>query len=319
MMLLKYSAAVAALALCGQVNASRCKPDPRSTTTDLETSSTAQTSATETSSTTTEVSSSTTASLSTESSTSDDATSSSILTSETSTSASDSTTLVVSTTTESSTIDTTTTDLLSTTTTDASTTTEASTTTDVSTTETSTTSAAPQCTFAGEYSNYVRNPSFDDKDSNGQYTADPWTFDQGNTVEASQARTGQNAVAYQYPFPPYNQAIRQRLQDTVAGQEYALRYYWALIEGSPSVTDYCRIGSSAGPDGQAANYIFNGDQVVVDGEYYMFETRIKASEDNQRLGIGFFCVTDRQVKIHIDDIAVYDYYEGCDGPSGGGD
>lgn len=50
----------------------------------------------------------------------------------------------------------------------------------------------------------------------------------------------------------------------------------------------------------------------------MQEFRITAEQDNQRLSIGFFCKTGYkgdEVRVNIDDVAVYDYYKGCDSPA----
>jgi hypothetical protein len=55
----------------------------------------------------------------------------------------------------------------------------------------------------------------------------------------------------------------------------------------------------------------------VQGQYYEQEYRITAENDNQRLSIGFFCSSQPSagtVKIQIDDVSVYDYYEGCESP-----
>ncbi|KAF4343580.1 hypothetical protein FBEOM_2489 [Fusarium beomiforme] len=293
-MLLKYSAAIAAFALYGHVRAGPCKPATHLTTSSLEASSTLST---ETSSATT---TSETFVVMTE-------TSAITFSSEVSTTTTDASTFLTLTT-ESATLDATTTEFISTSTA----------TSDVSTTETATTSAAPVCTFTGEYTNYVQNPSFDALDANQQSTVDPWIILGAPTVTTNLPRTGAHAVAYTYPFSGLSSGILQSLTGVVAGQEYVLRYHWVLTAGQPLQEDYCRIGTSAGSGGQNIQYVYvDGTQEIVQGQYYAQEYRITAEQDNQRLSIGFFCTgqPSAQVNIQLDDISVYDYYEGCETPS----
>ncbi|RBA21788.1 hypothetical protein FPRO05_00137 [Fusarium proliferatum] len=301
MLLLKYSAVVAAFALYGQTSAGPCKPVTRATSSGLETSSTVtneasstvtnslpvETSATtETSSVATSVESSATTFLS-----------------EPSTTAGDSSTLLTST----ATLDATTTEFVSTS-------------TDVSTTATATTSAAPVCEFTGVYTNYIKNPSFDDLDGNGDPTVDPWILLGVSTLTTNFPRSGARSMAYSYPDAAVggSSSILQELTNTVAGQEYVFKFHYALIEGQPLESDECRIGTFAGSGG--ANRLFlavDGDQAIVQDQYYEQEYRITAENDNQRLSIGFFCTSEPSagtVKIQIDDVSVYDYYEGCESP-----
>lgn len=62
----------------------------------------------------------------------------------------------------------------------------------------------------------------------------------------------------------------------------------------------------------------DGEEPVQQGQFYMQEFRITAEQDNQRLSIGFFCKAGYkgdEVRVNIDDVAVYDYYKGCDSPA----
>ncbi|KAF5243548.1 hypothetical protein FANTH_8127 [Fusarium anthophilum] len=298
MVLLKYSAVVAAFALYGQASAGPCKPVTRS---GLETSSTA----------TTEASLTATSSLAVETSatveTSSAATSvETTFSSEASSTTGDSSTLSTSTA-ETASLDATTTEFVSTT-------------TDVSTTATATTSAAPVCEFTGEYTNYVKNPSFDNLDGNGQPTADPWIILGVSTLSTEFPRTGARSMEYSYPDASISgsSAILQELTNTVAGHEYVFKFHWALTEGQPLDAEACRIGTMAGSDG--ANRLFiavDGDEAITQDVYYEQEYRFAAENDNQRLSIGFFCTSQPSagtVKIQIDDVSVYDYYEGCESP-----
>ncbi|RKL38438.1 hypothetical protein BFJ72_g7249 [Fusarium proliferatum] len=280
MLLLKYSAVVAAFALYGQTSAGPCKPVTRATSSGLETSSTVTNEASST--VTNSLSAETSATVETSSVATSVESSATTFLSEASTTAGDSSTLLTST----ATLDATTTDMVSTS-------------TDVSTTATATTSAAPVCEFTGVYTNYIKNPSFDDLDGNGDPTVDP---------------------AYSYPDAAVggSSSILQELTNTVAGQEYVFKFHYALIEGQPLESDECRIGTFAGSGG--ANRLFlavDGDQAIVQDQYYEQEYRITAENDNQRLSIGFFCTSQPSagtVKIQIDDVSVYDYYEGCESP-----
>ncbi|KAG9496361.1 hypothetical protein J7337_012948 [Fusarium musae] len=305
MMLLKYSAAVAAFALCGHASAGPCKPITRTTSSGLETSGTA----------TTEISSTVTNALSIETSatveTSSAATSveSSATTflSETSSTTGDSSTLFTSTT-ETATLGATTTEF-------------ASTTADISTTATTTTSAAPVCEFTGEYTNYIKNPSFDNLDANGNPTADPWIILGVSTLSTQFPRTGARSMEYSYPDTSISgsSSILQELTNTVAGHEYVFKFHWALVQGQPLEADECRFGTFAG--GGGANRLFiavDGDQAISQFQYYEQEYRITAENNDQRLSIGFFCTSQQPsggtVKVQIDDVSVYDYYEGCESP-----
>ncbi|KAF5588325.1 uncharacterized protein FSUBG_11540 [Fusarium subglutinans] len=301
MMLFKYSAVVAAFALYGQVGAGPCKPISRATSSGLETSGTA----------TTEASLTATSSLAVE--TSATVETSSAATSVETTFSSE----VLSTTGDSSTLFTSTTETASP---DATTTEFVSTTTDVSKTATATTSAAPVCEFTGEYTNYVKNPTFDNLDGNGQPTADPWIILGVSTLSTEFPRTGARSMEYLYPDTSISgsSAILQELTNTVAGHEYVFKFHWALTEGQPLEAEACRIGTMAGSDG--ANRLFiavDGDQAITQDVYHEQEYRFAAENDNQRLSIGFFCTSQPSagaVKIQIDDISVYDYHEGCESP-----
>ncbi|KAF4953236.1 hypothetical protein FGADI_6211 [Fusarium gaditjirri] len=304
MLLLKYSAAVAAFALYGQVSAGPCKPITRATSSSLETSSAATTEAS--SSVTNTLSAETSATIETSSATTSIDSSATAFSSEASSTAGESSTLLTSTT-EIVTLGATTTEF-------------ASTTTEVSTTATATTSAAPVCEFTGKYTNYVQNPSFDDLDGNGQPTADPWIMLGVSTLTTNFPRTGARSMAYSYPDAAIggSSSILQELTNTVAGLEYVFKFHWALIDGQPLETEECRIGTFAGSQG--ANRLFlsvDGDDAIVQGQYYEQEYRIIAEYDDQRLSIGFFCTSQPSagtVKIQIDDVSVYDYYEGCESP-----
>ncbi|PNP74369.1 hypothetical protein FNYG_12418 [Fusarium nygamai] len=149
MMLLKYSAAVAAFAFYGQASAGTCKPITRATSSGLETSGTATTEASLTA--TSSLAVETSATIDTSSAASSVESSATTFGSEDSSTTGDSSTLFTSTT-ETATLDATTTEF-------------ASTTAEASTTATATTSAAPVCEFTGEYTNYVKNPSFDNLDA----------------------------------------------------------------------------------------------------------------------------------------------------------
>ncbi|KAF5558988.1 hypothetical protein FMEXI_183 [Fusarium mexicanum] len=301
MMLLKYSAVAAAFALYGQASAGPCKPITRATSSGLETSGTA----------TTEASLTATSSLALE--TSATVETFSVATSVETTFSSE----VLSTTGDSSTLLTSTTETVSL---DATTTEFVSTTSDVSTTATATTSAAPVCEFTGEYTNYVKNPSFDNLDGNGQPTADPWIILGVSTLSTEFPRTGARSMEYSYPDASISgsSAILQELTNTVAGHEYVFKFHWALTEGQPLEAEACRIGTMAGSDG--ANRLFiavDGDKAITQDVYYEQEYRFAAENDNQRLSIGFFCTSQPSagtVKIQIDDVSVYDYYEGCESP-----
>jgi hypothetical protein len=113
----------------------------------------------------------------------------------------------------------------------------------------------------------------------------------------------------------WSSAILQSLEGVVAGREYVLRYYWSL-EGHPLQSDECRIGASAGSLGQTMHFIYtDGEEPVQQGQYYMQEFHITADQDDQRLSIGFFCKAgydSDEVRVYIDDVSVYDYYEGCE-------
>ncbi|KAL9562665.1 hypothetical protein ACKAV7_013229 [Fusarium commune] len=293
------SAAVAAFAHYGQVSAGPCKPITRVTSSGLETSSTA----------TTEASSTVTNSLSVETSSVITSAESSATTfsSEASTTTGDISVLFTSTT-ETATLNATTTEF-------ASTSTEVS---DASTTATATSSAAPVCEFTGDYTNYVQNPSFDDLDGNGQPTIEPWIMLGASTLTTSLPRTGARPMAYSFLIAGGNAAILQELVDTVAGHEYVFKYHWVLIEGQPLQLEECRIGTFASSGGANSQFFsVDGDEQIVQGQYYEQEYRITTENDNQRLSIGFFCSSQPSagtVKIQIDDVSVYDYYEGCESP-----
>ncbi|KAF4984002.1 hypothetical protein FZEAL_707 [Fusarium zealandicum] len=271
----KRSVAIAALALCSVVTAGPCKAASYSTQTSISSATT----------TTDLFSESISLSASVASSTTEEA-SSSTLTTEASISLTDTTT------------------------------TNISTTTDASTTETSMTSSAPQCTFAGSYTNYVLNPSFDDLDARGNSVSEPWMFFGGSKVASNEARTGQNAAELNFPSESNSNSdsIFQPNLGTVVGNQYVLKYYWTLLAGQPEETNYCRFGASGG---QLQDRLFiSAAEDVIAGQYYSYEVRFVAS-DHQRLSIGFFCQsTDNGevIKVHIDDIAIYDYYEGCEVP-----
>ncbi|KAL5592064.1 hypothetical protein FOVSG1_010953 [Fusarium oxysporum f. sp. vasinfectum] len=307
MMLLKYSAAVAAFALCGQVSAGPCKPITRVTSSSLGTSSTAATEASLTA--TNSLSTETSATIDTSSAATSVESSATTVSSEASSTTGDSSTLFTSTT-ETATLDATTTEFVSTST-------EAS---DVSTTATATTSATPVCEFTGDYTNYVQNPSFDDLDGNGQPTVEPWIMLGVSSLTTNNPRTGARSMAYSYPDAAIggSSSILQELTNTVAGHEYVFKYHWTLIEGQPLQEEYCRIGTFAGAGGANSQFFYvDGDQEIVQGQYYEQEYRITAENDNQRLSIGFFCSSQPSagtVKIQIDDVSVYDYYEGCESP-----
>ncbi|KAG7405310.1 hypothetical protein Forpe1208_v015390 [Fusarium oxysporum f. sp. rapae] len=122
-----------------------------------------------------------------------------------------------------------------------------------------------------------------------------------STLTTSLPRTGARPMAYSFLIAGGNAAILQELVDTVAGHEYVFKYHWVLIEGQPLQLEECRIGTFASYGGQ----------------YYEQEYRITTENDNQRLSIGFFCSSQPSagtVKIQIDDVSVYDYYEGCESP-----
>ncbi|KAF4499937.1 hypothetical protein FAGAP_3938 [Fusarium agapanthi] len=203
---------------------------------------------------------------------------------------------------------------------DATTTEFVSTTFDVSTTATATTSAATVCEFTGEYTNYVKNPSFDDLDGNGQPTVDPWIVLGVSTLSTEFPRTGARSIEYSYPDAVVggSSSILQELTNTVAGHEYVFKFHWALTEGQPLEAEAYRIGTMAGSGG--ANRLFiavDGDQAITQDVYYEQEYRFIAENSDQRLSIGFFCTSQPlagMVKIQIDDVSVYDYYEGCESP-----
>ncbi|KAF5560449.1 hypothetical protein FPHYL_6653 [Fusarium phyllophilum] len=307
MMLLKYSAAVAAFALYGQVSAGPCKPITRVTSSGLETSGTATTEAslTATSSLTVETS----ATVETSSAATSIESSATTFSSEVSSTTGETSTLIISTT-ETATLDATTTEFISTST-------EAS---DVSTTATATTSAAPVCEFTGEYTNYVKNPSFDNLDGNGDPTADPWIILGVSTLSTLFPRTGARSMEYTYPDTSVggSSAILQELTNTVAGHEYVFKFHWTLIEGQPLEAEACRIGTMGGLGGGNRRFIaVDNDEAVSYDVYYEEEYRITAEYDNQRLSIGFFCTSEPAggtIKIQIDDVSVYGYYEGCESP-----
>lgn len=187
MMLLKYSAAVAAFALCGQVSAGPCKPITRVTSSSLGTSSTAATEASLTA--TNSLSTETSATIDTSSAATSVESSATTVSSEASSTTGDYSTLFTSTT-ETATLDATTTEFVSTST-------EASV---VSTTATATTSAAPVCEFTGDYTNYVQNPSFDDLDGNGQPTVEPWIMLGVSSLTTNNPRTGARSMSVQPPL-----------------------------------------------------------------------------------------------------------------------
>ncbi|KAH7185129.1 uncharacterized protein B0J16DRAFT_371975 [Fusarium flagelliforme] len=317
----KLSVAAAAIALSGQAIASPCKPISQSATISVETSATSESLATETSSLA--ATSLSTEASTAETSTAETATASSTLTSETLV-AIDVTTTTASSMTEQTTLETTITILESSSetttgtddfTTEAATTTADATTTDASTLEATTSSSAPQCTFTGAYTNYVSNPSFDD---HALGNTDPWIslgtpWHQGNV-----GRGGGSAMAIKFPDPPFGASFLQPLQGVVAGREYVLTYYFQLAEGSPLASDECRIGASAGSGGQTRRWVqTDGEEAVQPGQYNKQQFRITAENDDQRLGIGFFCDTSFQgeTRVYIDDVSVYDYYEGCEDPT----
>ncbi|EKJ77741.1 hypothetical protein FPSE_02239 [Fusarium pseudograminearum CS3096] len=320
-----FAVTVVAVALAGSVKASPCKPASRSTAIHLGTSS-IETTTIESLPTTIEALSSVTTALSNEASRSEAAISSTTLTSETSNTVDD-TTATISSTIEQTTQDTTTTvnDLSSETsaatdtltTVEVSVTTTAYTTTDQSAIETATSSSAPHCTFTGEYTNYVQNPSFDNKVNGNWVTTSPWVFLQTPWLAPNSGRDGSNAIAIKYPDGAWSSSILQSLEGVVAGRDYIVRYYWSL-QGHPLQSDECRIGASAGPDGQSVHFVYtDGEEPVQQGQFYMQEFRITAEQDDQRLSIGFFCKAGYkgdEVRVNIDDVAVYDYYEGCDSP-----
>lgn len=114
-------------------------------------------------------------------------------------------------------------------------------------------------------------------------------------------------------------SILQELTNTVAGHEYVFKFHWALVQGQPLEADECRFGTFAG--GGGANRLFiavDGDQAISQFQYYEQEYRITAENNDQRLSIGFFCTSQQPsggtVKVQIDDVSVYDYYEGCESP-----
>ncbi|WXC59710.1 hypothetical protein SNK03_005569 [Fusarium graminearum] len=320
------AATVVAVALAGNVRASPCKPASRSTAIHLETSS-IETTTIESLPTTIQILSSATTVLSIETFTSEAAISSATLTSETSITFDEPTTIVPSTI-EQTTLDATTTvnDLSSETaaatdtltTIEVSVTTTAYTTTEQSAIETVTSSSAPHCTFTGEYTNYVQNPSFDNKVNGNWVTTSPWVFLQTPWLAPNSGRDGSNAIAIKYPDGAWSSSILQSLEGVVAGRDYVVRYYWSL-QGHPLQSDECRIGASAGPDGQSSHFVYtDGEEPVQQGQFHMQEFRITADQDNQRLSIGFFCKTGYkgdEVRVNIDDVAVYDYYKGCDSPA----
>ncbi|KAG5814122.1 hypothetical protein H9Q74_010908 [Fusarium xylarioides] len=303
-MLLKYSAAVAAFALFGQVSAGPCKPVTRVTTSSLETSGTATTEAslTATNSLTVETS----ATVETSSAATSVENSATTFSSEVSSTTGETSTLFTSTT-ETATLDATTTEFISTS-------------TEVSTTATATTSAAPVCEFTGEYTNYIKNPSFDNLDGNGNPTADPWIILGVSTLSSQFPRTGARSMEYTYPDTSTSgsSSILQELTNTVAGQEYVFKFHWALVQGQPLEANECRFGTFAG--GGGANRLFiavDGDEAITQFQYYEQEYRITAENDDQRLSIGFFCTSEPAggaVKVQVDDVSVYDYYEGCESP-----
>ncbi|KAF4441399.1 hypothetical protein FACUT_2707 [Fusarium acutatum] len=304
MLLLKYSAVVAAFALYGHAGAGPCKPVTRVTISSLETSGTATTEASLT--TTNSVAMETSTTVESSSVATSVESSATTISSEASSTTDDFSTLFTSTT-ETATLDATTTEFVSTS-------------TEVSTTATATTSAAPVCEFTGEYTNYVKNPSFDDLDGNGNPTVDPWIMLGVSTLTTNFPRTGARSMAYSYPDASIGggSAILQELTNTIAGHEYVFKFHWALIEGQPLEAEACRIGTMAGSGG--ANRLFvavDGDQAITQDVYYEQEYRITAENNDQRLSIGFFCTSQPSagtVKIQIDDVSVYDYYEGCESP-----
>jgi hypothetical protein len=185
-MLLKYSAAIAAFALCGQVSAGPCKPITRVTSSSLEASSTVTT---ETSLTVTNsLSVETSATVETSSAATSVESSATTFSSEASSTAGESSTFFTSTT-ETATLDATTTDFVSTSTAVS----------DVSTTATATSSAAPECAFTGDYTNYVQNPSFDDLDGSGQPTVEPWIILGAPTMTTNLPRTGARSMSVHTP------------------------------------------------------------------------------------------------------------------------
>ncbi|KAM5352591.1 hypothetical protein ACJ41O_005313 [Fusarium nematophilum] len=299
MKLPSVAAAITALSLMGAASASRCMPDPRSSS-----SAAVDGSTTTDSSAATGVSTATGSSSAAESLTSTElpttlstATSVSAAT-ETSTSADVSSTAVSSTATG-----TTTSAALSTTTVFSST---ESTTTAPATTTTTTTSAAPK--VCPVYTNYVGNPSFDNRNGSGQYTTQPWTLFYDPAIESTGSRTGQRSVMMQYPYTGGgSSSIFQRVQGTQQGKQYYLKFYWALAQGSPHAADSCNIGMFAGT-GQDWKYIRVEDGVQY-GQYYEHTLRFSANEDNQRINIGFWCAlafNGPVVKVKFDDVAVYD-------------
>ncbi|KAJ4128170.1 hypothetical protein NW768_008456 [Fusarium equiseti] len=312
----KLSGVAAAIALSGQAIASPCKPISQSAIVSVKTSATSDSLATETSSVATTP-------LSTEASTAETNAGTSTLTSETLV-AIDATTTIASSMTEQTTLETTITILesLSETTTgtddlatEAATTTADATTTDASTLEATSSSSAPQCTFTGAYTNYVSNPSFDDY---ALGNTDPWISLGTPWNEGNVGRGGGSAMAIKFPDPPFGSAFLQPLQGVVAGREYVLTYYFKLAAGSPLASDECRIGASAGSGGQTRRWIHtDGEESVELGQYNKQQFRITAENDDQRLSIGFFCETwfQGEARVYIDDVSVYDYYEGCDDPT----
>ncbi|CAG7560908.1 unnamed protein product [Fusarium equiseti] len=340
MMFNKLSAAAVAIVLSGQVIASPCKPVFTTTTSNVGTSATSETVATKTSSIAIESSSLAATSLSAEVftgeaytyeyPTAETTTSSSTPTSDTSM-AIDVTTTIATSMTEQTTIETTLTILesLSETTiatddftTEAATTTAHATTTDASIIEASTSSSAPQCTFTGAYTNYVQNPSFDAAVSRRRWTTTaPWIFLGTPWNQPNAGRGSGTAMAIKYPDGQGSSSILQSIEGVVAGREYVVTYYFQLAEGSPLASDECRIGASAGPGGQNQRWIYiDGEGSVEQGQYNKQQFRITAENDDQRLGIGFFCKADYQgdvARVYIDDVSVYDYYEGCEDPTDG--
>ncbi|KAF5688733.1 hypothetical protein FDENT_4676 [Fusarium denticulatum] len=303
-MLLLKSAVVALFALYGQASAGPCKPITHATSSSLETFGTATTEASLTA--TSSLAVETSATVETSSAARSVESSATTFSSEVASTTGDSSTLFTSTT-DTATLDATTTDFVSTT-------------AEVSTTATATTSAAPVCEFTGEYTNYIKNPSFDNLDGNGDPTADPWIILGVSTLSTRFPRTGARSMEYSYPDSSTSgsSSILQELTNTVAGREYVFKFHWALIQGQPFEADECRFGTFAG--GGGANRLFiaiDGDQPISQFQYYEQEYRITAENNDQRLSIGFFCTSEPAggpIKVQIDDVSVYDYYEGCESP-----
>ncbi|CEI61463.1 hypothetical protein FVEN_g9445 [Fusarium venenatum] len=321
----KLLTAVAVVTLAGNIEASPCKPVSGSSTIHMETSTTEMVT-TEGIPTPIEVLSSATTIIPITASTSEAPISSVTLTPGASTFFDEATTLVTSTV-ESTAFDPTTTftesNSVTTLVTIVSSMTEvpittAYVTTELPATETATSSSPPQCTFTGEYINYVQNPSFDNKVSGKWVTTSPWVFLQTPWLSPNSGRGGSNAIAIKYPDGAWSSSILQSLQGVVAGREYVLRYYWSL-QGQPLQSDDCRIGTSAGPLGQTMHFVYtDGGETIQQGQYYMQEFHITAGQDDQNLSIGFFCragYSGDTVTVYIDDVSVYDYYEGCDSPT----